>query len=86
MAPNGGISEQLLCNNDILSAIEDRYKHILLKIGSHTQEQIVDLLIEDEDEAEILETRDIIFKKSISKYAQCNGPHTDPSGTSIDLR
>ena len=76
----------LLTNNEILLLVGDRYKHILMKIGSDTQDTIVDLLIEDEDEAVLVETREIVFKKAISKYAQCNGPHTDSSGTSIDIK
>ena len=86
MAPNGGKPELLLTNNDVLTLVGDRYKHILIKIGSDTQDQIVDLLIEDEDEAVLLETREIVFKKAISKYALRNGPQTDGSGTSIDLK
>ena len=86
MAPNGGNSEELLLRNDVYQAIGDRYRHILMKIGSTTSDQILDLLVEDEDESAILETRDTVFNSAISKYATCNGLQNPDKGTSVDIQ
>ena len=86
MAPNGGNSEDLLLTNEVLTAIGDRYKHILMKTGSVTSDEILELLVTDEDEGLILETRDIVFNKAISKYATCNDLQNPDKGTSFDFK
>ena len=86
MAPNGGNSEDLIMNNEVLTAIGDRYKHILMKTGSVTSDEILELLVTDEDEGLILETRDIVFNKAISKYATCNDLQNPDKGTSFDFK
>ena len=69
MAPDGGSQESLLQNNDVYSLVDDRIKHILCQAGSVSQDTLVDMLIEDEDDDLMTETREIIFKQAMSKFS-----------------
>ena len=69
MAPDGGNYENLLLKNEIMGLIDDRIKHIFHKVGSSSHEEIIECMIEDEDEQLLVESRNILFNKAMSRYA-----------------
>ena len=90
MAPDGGISESLLQNNDVYPLIHERIQRILMQSGSVSQDTLVDQLIEDEDDDLMSDTRDAIFQKAISKFSclirQVKGMQVDLSKIEMKQR
>ena len=90
MAPDGGISESLLLNNEVYPLLHERIQRILIQSGSVSQDTLIDQLVEDDDEDLISETRETIFKQAISKFSclirQAKGMQVDPSKIELKQR
>ena len=69
MADTNNKPPDILTNNEVLGEADANIKRILLYVGSRPHSELIDLLIEDEDETLLIETRDLIFKKAIERFA-----------------